>query len=148
MKSTYQDEHANLPIKVNISLFYAASFLIAILMAVVSVAGLLFRTLMYPTDELVRTFVSNDVVNLFIGLPILVGSMMLAWRGKLTGLLCWTGALFYVLYIYLLLQPILTDAPFAALDIVVIFAMGLVCFIPFALFVRGVMTKRNTSSKA
>jgi hypothetical protein len=46
--------------------------------------------------------VSNDVVNLFIGLPILLGSMWLAWRGKLIGLLFWPGALFFVLYNYLI----------------------------------------------
>jgi hypothetical protein len=33
-----------------------------------------------------------------IGLPILRGSMGLARRGKLLGLLLWPGALFYVLY--------------------------------------------------
>jgi hypothetical protein len=98
--SAHKDHNANLPVRGGISVFYAASFLIAILMTVVSVSGLLHRTLIYPTDELVRTFVSNDVVNLFIGLPVLLGSMWLAWRGKLIGLLCWTGALFFVLYNY------------------------------------------------
>ena len=221
------------------------------------------------------------MVNLFIGLPILIGSILLAWRGKLVGLLCWTGALFFVLYnyvaytiamplnwafllhlalailslytliglvasidgkvvqqrlsgavpekfaggvlvglgilfffrvifvlvssvisgiippetelavnisdflitpawviggillwrrkefgyvtglgllfqgsmlfialiIFLLLQPILTTAPFAIIDVVVTFAMGLICFIPFALFVRGVVTNHSASSQ-
>jgi len=45
--------------------------------------------------------VPTDVVNLVIGLPILLGSMWLARRGKLIGLLCWPGALSYVLYIYI-----------------------------------------------
>ena len=279
--NTHQGHNANLPIKGNISLVYALSFLIAILMAVVSVAGLLYRTLIYPTDELSRTFVSNDVVNLCVGLPILFGSMWLAWRGKLIGLLCWPGALFFVLYnyiaytfamplnwafllhlvlamlslytliglvasidgkvvqqmlsgavperfaggvlaglgllflfrvigvvinsitsgiippetelavnisdffitpawiiggillwqgkefgyvtglgllfqasmlfialiVFLLLQPILTTAPFAVADVIVVFAMGLICFIPFVRFVRGVMAKSNHPSK-
>ncbi len=35
------------------------------------------------------------------GLPILLGSMWVAHRGKLIGLLLWTGALFFVLYNYL-----------------------------------------------
>lgn len=271
--NTYQGR--NLPIKDTISLIFASSFLIAILMAIVSIIGLRYRALIYPTDDLIRTFVSNDVVNLFIGLPILLGSMRLAWRGKLIGLLCWVGALFFVFYNYiayvfamplnwaflfhlilamlsvytligliasidgkvvqkrltgavpeklaggvlvglgllfslrvigvvintltsgallartelavnisdflitpawiivgvllwrgkkpgyvaglgmlfqggllfialiafLLLQPLLTDAPFTIADIVVIFAMGLICFIPFTLFVRGVVAK-------
>ena len=261
-----------LPLKGNLLPYYISSFLIAILMTVVSITGLQFRTSIYPTDELIQTFVPNDVVNLFIGLPILLGSMYLAWRGKLIGLLCWTGALFFVYYnytayvfamplnwafplhlvlvtlsayslvalvalidgkivqqrlsgavperfaggalaglgllfllrvigvmvgalasgmplaetelavniadflttpawviggillwkrkefgyvtglgllfqgsmlfvaliIFLLLQPLLTNAPFAIADVIVIFAMGLICFIPFVLFARGV----------
>jgi hypothetical protein len=273
--------HENsLPIKRNLRLIYILSFIIAILMAIASVAGLLYRTVIYPTDELLRTFVSNDVVNLFIGLPILLGSMLLAKRGKLIGLLFWPGALFFVLYnylvyafampfnlafllhltlvtlsvytiiglvasidgqsvqqrltgavperiaggilaglgfvfflqvvgvmvsalanqapitgtefalhisdflitpalviggvllwrrkefgyvsglgllfqasmlfigliIFLLLQPFLTSTPFVLADVVVIFIMGLICFIPFALFIRGVVAKRNPPS--
>jgi hypothetical protein len=70
-------------------------------MTIASVAGLLNKSSLYPTQELLKTFVSNDVINLFIGLPILLGSMWLARRGKLIGLLCWPGALFYVLYNYI-----------------------------------------------
>jgi hypothetical protein len=78
-------------------------------MAVASAAGLLYTTNIYPTQELLKTFVANDVVNLFIGLPILLGSLWLARRGKLIGLLFWPGALFYVLYnyiVYVLGMPI------------------------------------------
>ncbi|MCX7594601.1 MAG: hypothetical protein N2235_12725 [Fischerella sp.] len=272
-----KDHQTALPIKCDLTLIYASSFLIAILMATVSVAGLLYRTTIYPTEELLRAFVSNDVVNLFVGLPILLGSMWLTWRGKLVGLLCWPGALFFVLYnyiiytfasplnwaflfylalvmlsvyslislvasiegkavhqrltsavperfaggvlvglgllfflrvigvianalnngtliaetelatntsdfliapawviggillwrrkefgyvaglgllfqasmlfialiIFLLLQPFLTTAPFAITDVMVVFTMGLICFVPFALFVRGVVAKRT-----
>ena len=99
MNSNYEN---SLPIKHNLKLIYILSFIIAILMAVASVAGILFRTIIYPTDELLGTFVSNDVVNLVIGLPITLGSMWLARRGKLIGLLFWSGALFFVLYNYLI----------------------------------------------
>ncbi len=277
--NTHQDHNADLPVKGNIVLIYAATILIVILMAIVSVAGLVNRAVIYPTDELVRTFVPNDVVNLFIGLPILLGSMWLSWRDKLIGLLCWPGALFFVLYnyiaytfampfnwaflshlslamlslyalislvasidgkvvqerlsgavpekfaggvvaglgllfflrvigvvvtalagasilaetelavnisdffivpawviggillwrrktlgyttglgllfqatmlfialiVFLLLQPLLTATPFAVADVVVIFTMGLICFIPFALFVRGVVAKPKST---
>ena len=277
--NTNRKRNGNLPIRRNLTLTYVLSFIIAILMAAASVAGLMYRAAIYPTDELLRTFVSNDVVNLFIGLPILFGSMWLAWRGKLIGLLFWPGALFFVLYnyivyvfamplnvafllhlalvtlsvytliglvasidgkavqqrltgavperlaggvlaglgllfflqvisvivnaltrqtpitetevalhtadfliapawvigglllwrrkefgyvtglgllfqasmlfigliIFLLLQPFLTTAPFVLVDVVVIFIMGLICFIPFALFVRGVVSNRNSS---
>ncbi|MBE0684285.1 MAG: hypothetical protein IH589_20465 [Anaerolineales bacterium] len=96
----YNIHDFNLPIKSKLSLIYASSLLVSVLMAVTSVAGLRYRTIIYPTNELIRTFVSNDAVNLFIGLPILLGSMWLAWRGKLIGLLCWTGALFFAFYNY------------------------------------------------
>lgn len=98
----------NLPIKRNLKLVYILSFIIASLMAIASVAGILFRSMIYPTDELLGTFISNDVVNLLIGLPITLGSMFLAMRGKLIGLLFWPGALFFVLYnymIYVLAMP-------------------------------------------
>jgi hypothetical protein len=89
-----------LPVKGKLSLLHAVSFLIAILTAAVSLAGLRYRTLIYPTDELVKTFVPNDVVNLLIGLPVLLGSMWLAWRGKWIGPLLWMGALFFIFYNY------------------------------------------------
>jgi hypothetical protein len=96
-----QENAANLPIRFNLTLVYAISQVIAILMAIASVAGLLYQTAIYTTDDLLQSFVPNDVVNLFIGLPILLGSMWLARRGNLSGLLLWPGALFYVFYTYL-----------------------------------------------
>jgi hypothetical protein len=101
MMNTNREDAANLPIRGNLTLAYAVSLLIAALMAIASVAGLLYQTLFYPTDELLQSFVPNDVVNLLIGLPILLGSMWLARRGKLIGLLFWPGALFYVFYTYI-----------------------------------------------
>jgi hypothetical protein len=92
---------SDLPIKRDLALVYALSYLVALLMAAASAAGILFRTTVYPSEELLRTFVPNDVVNLLIGVPILLGSMGLARRGALVGLLCWPGALFFVLYNYL-----------------------------------------------
>ena len=96
-----RDSHPiDLPVKGKLSPIYISSFIIAILTLTASAVGLQYNTLLYPTEELVRTFIPNDVVNLLIGLPILLGSMYLAWRGKLIGLLCWTGALFFVFYNY------------------------------------------------
>ena len=59
------------------------------------------------------------------------------------GLLFQASLLFIALILFFLLQPLLTTAPFALADTVVVFTMGLVCFIPFALFVRGVETKET-----
>jgi hypothetical protein len=103
---------ARLPVTRDLTLAHALSLVIALLMAVASVAGLLYRTVIYPTDELLLSFIPNDALNLVVGLPILLGSMWLARRGKLIGLLCWPGALFYVLYVYALY---LIGMPFNAL---------------------------------
>lgn len=92
---------STLPVTRNLSQSYTLSLIVALLMAGVSLAGLLLQSSLYPTEALRRSFISNDVVNLFIGLPILLGSMWLTWRGKLVGLLFWPGALFYVLYNYI-----------------------------------------------
>lgn len=90
---------------------YLLSIITAILTAAASIAGLVYRSVIYPTDDLLRAFVSNDVVNLLIGLPLLLGSILMAWRGRLVGLLCWPGALLFVLYSYI---AYLIALPFSA----------------------------------
>jgi hypothetical protein len=99
--NTELGHNTGLPTRCNLALSYTLSFIIAVLMAAASVAGLLYRADLYPTDELLQSFLPNDIVNLLIGLPILLASMWLARRGKLIGLLLWPGALFFVLYNYL-----------------------------------------------
>ncbi len=74
------------------------SVVVAIMMAALSLAGLLFPLGMYPGEELRLSFMANDVVNLLIGLPTLSGAIWLAWRGKSIGLLGLPGALFFVTY--------------------------------------------------
>jgi hypothetical protein len=101
MKSSSAAELAGLPVTGNLTLAYVLSLVIAVLMTIASVAGLLYPDQLYPTEELQQSFTATDVVNLFIGLPILLGSMWFARRGKLIGLLFWPGALFYVLYHYI-----------------------------------------------
>jgi hypothetical protein len=75
---------------------------------------------------------------------LLIGGILL-WRRQAlgyvggTGLLFQASMLFIGLIAFMILQPFLSDAPFLPLDVIVVFAMGLVCFIPFALFLRGVV---------
>jgi len=80
--NTSQAHDTGLPIRHNLTPAYVFSALIAVLMAAASIAGLAYRAAVYPADDLVRAFVPNDVVNRFIGLPVLLGSMWLAWRGR------------------------------------------------------------------
>jgi hypothetical protein len=74
------------------------SILVAGLMTMLSLTGLLFPMATYPSEDLRQSFITNDVVNLMIGLPALLGALWFAHRGKLLGLLGLPGALFYVTY--------------------------------------------------
>ncbi len=91
---------AALPVTRSLTLAYASSLVIALLVAIVSIAGLLYGTTLYPTEEMLLLKLPTDLFTLVIGLPLLFGSMWLARRGRLLGLLCWPGVLLYVLYIY------------------------------------------------
>jgi len=88
----------NLPLKSSLRLVQLLSILVALLLALTSLAGLFFPAVVYPTADLRRAFLANDVVNLLIGLPVLLGALWTAGRGNLRGLLFLPGALFYVTY--------------------------------------------------
>ena len=103
---------AGLPVTRDLTLVYAVSLLICLVVAVTAAAGLLFRETVYPTDELILALLPVDAFHLVVGVPVLLGSMWLARRGSLAGLLCWPGALLYVLYSYL---TNLTAVPFGVL---------------------------------
>jgi hypothetical protein len=90
-----------LPLKRDLTLPYVLSLITAILMTAVSICGVLYPSTLYPANELLQTFVPNDVVNLLIGVPITLGSIWLTRRGRLIGLLFWPGALLYVIYNYI-----------------------------------------------
>ena len=99
----------SLPINRTLTTAYVSSSLVALLLTVVSLAGLLFQDTVYPTAELAQSFVVTDLVNLIIGLPILLASMWFAHRSKLVGLLFWPGALFFVIYhfiVYIYVMPL------------------------------------------
>jgi len=90
-----------LPIKNDLAITYSLSLIIAIIMTAVSLGGLFFPAVFYPSDELRQAYLANDAVNLIVGLPILLGSIWLTKRGKLVGLLFWPGALLYTFYNYI-----------------------------------------------
>lgn len=90
-----------LPLQRNVRLDSVLSLVVAVLMTLVSVAGFISPSTIYPTDEQRYTFLANDVINLVIGLPILLGSIWLTRRGKPVGLLLWPGALLYSIYNYI-----------------------------------------------
>ncbi len=100
----------------------------ALLMAAASLSGLLFQSAVYPSEALRRSFVSNDMVNLFIGLPILLGSMWGARRGSLMGRLFWPGALLFIVYNYLAYSVALAFSWFMVLDLILV-ALSLVAVV-------------------
>jgi hypothetical protein len=115
-----------LPIRHTLTFAYRSSLVVAVLIAVVAAAGLLFgSTGLYGSDPnravavteaeaglLVPGFLALDAYNLVVGLPILLALLWLAYRGSLIGLLLWPGALFYIVYTYVLY---LVGTPFSVL---------------------------------
>ena len=79
----------------------------------------------------------------------IIGGVLL-WRrealGYVTGLglLFQASMLFVGLVFVLILRPFLTTAEFLLGDVLVVLAMGMVCFVPFALYLRGTLYRRNT----
>lgn len=84
----------------NLSGVFTLSIIVAGLMMTLSLVGLLFPAVFYPTDDLRQASIPTDIVNLVIGLPSLIAAMILARRGVLLGLLFWPGMLLFVTYHY------------------------------------------------
>jgi len=80
-------------------------------------------------------------------IPAWVIGGVLLWRRRPLGYVAGAGLLFQgsmlfvALILFLFLQPVLTGVPFALGDVIVLSIMGLVCFVPFGLFVRGVVSR-------
>ena len=121
---------ASLPLNRDPGPVISLSIISAILMTAASLGGLLFSSRLYPTDELRQAYLANDLVNLLVGLPILLGCTWLARRGKLLGLLCWPGALLYTTYNYI---AYIFGIPFGLLTLVFVALVLLSAYPAFAL---------------
>lgn len=73
---------------------------VAVIMTVLSGLGLAFPDLFYPSPEIAEMFLSNDLVNIIIGLPFFLVSLAYFSREKLLGTLLLPGAVIYVFYNY------------------------------------------------
>jgi hypothetical protein len=84
------------------------------------------------------------MVSDFILIPAWIIGGLLLWRRQSlgyvggTGLLFQGSMLFIGLIVWMILAPPMTGAPFVLVDVIAVAIMGLICFIPFGLFVRGV----------
>lgn len=98
----------NWPVTRRLTLETILSLIITALAAGAASTALLNPAQFYPAD-LMGSFVPTDIATLAISLPVLLGSLWLAQRRKLLGLLCWPGALFSILYTFI---PYLIAVPF------------------------------------
>ncbi len=73
---------------------------VAVLMTLISGLGLAFPDLFYPSPEIAELFLTNDLVNILIGLPLFLISLVYFKRENLLGTLLLPGALIYVIYNY------------------------------------------------
>ena len=91
-----------LPIKNKLTFAYTLSGLLAVVLLISSVAGLLYgyHGLYEPYPASLAGLVGQDAITLAVGLPLLLASMWLTVRGSTSGLLLWTGTLFYFAYSY------------------------------------------------
>jgi hypothetical protein len=97
---TTRSQSSGLPVTGSLTMAYAGSLIIVLLALIASTAGLLYGATLYPTEEMRLINVPTDLFTVLVAQPLLLGSMWLAWRGQLLGLLCWPGVLLYMLYIY------------------------------------------------
>lgn len=74
---------------------------LAILAAFVSYAGIFIEsTYSKETSLYAAQGTGQDIVNLFLVVPVLMLSSFFAWRKSKLGLLIWSGAIFYLAYSY------------------------------------------------
>jgi hypothetical protein len=91
--------------------------------------------------SLLGTEVALNVTDFLLSPTWIIGGIAL-WRRQAfgyaagLGLLYQASMLFIGLIIFMLVQPFITEAAFNPVDVVVVFVMGLICFIPFGLFLR------------
>lgn len=84
----------------NLKAAYILSILIAVLAAVVSVGGLLLNGLYRDNLFVTSAWKGNDLVTLFVAVPLLVAALVFSARGSLRAQLIWMGVLDYMLYNY------------------------------------------------
>lgn len=135
-----------LPVKFDTGILYILSLFIAFLSAIVSVIGILYQKSIYPTENLLQTLVPSDILNLATGLPLLLISMWLTRRGKLIGLLCWPGAIFYMLYVYFIY---IFCVPFNILFLpyLILFSLSIYTLIGILISIDGKAVRNHLSDK-
>jgi hypothetical protein len=125
---------SGLPLKQNIDLGVQLTLLLAALMGGASLLGLILPDSVYPSEALIQSYLANDLINLLLGLPILLVPIWLIRREVWAGLLCWPGAVLYVLYNSI---AYLTGLPFGVVPLVHLVIVVL-CVLILLDFLRGI----------
>jgi hypothetical protein len=91
-----------LPVIGSLTFPFVLSSIVAALLLISSIAGLLFGQggLYQPNPATLPSFLTQDVITLFLAVPLLLTSLWLVRRGSVRGLLVWMGTLFYLAYAY------------------------------------------------
>jgi hypothetical protein len=107
------------PVRSDLKPVQVNTFILVILVAGVSIAGMVYPHKIYPDTETSLAFIPTDLLNLVLGIPVILFSTFLTQKQRLIGLLFYPGALFYVTYIYttylLGLPPGILFIPYLAL---------------------------------
>ena len=98
MTQRWINEHQ---VKANSSLVFFLSAALTVMITILSGLGILLAGVFYPDPGLRSQYLANDPVNILLGLPLFLTSLILTRKGKLLGLLLLPGALIYVIYNYL-----------------------------------------------
>ncbi len=88
----------NILFKKNARALFWISICVAIFFGGYSIANLFLKSWVYPTNELFNAFYPSDYVNLFFGVPILIVSMIVAFKPCRIGLSGWFASLLFILY--------------------------------------------------
>ena len=110
-----------------------------LLLVVATVGGAIVNRTPLPDTDLAVQMADSMLVPAWV-----IGGVML-WQRKAWGYvsgaaLLFQGSMLFVGVIaFVLLQPVLTGAPLAWGDLIVLCVMGLICFVPLGLFVRGIL---------
>lgn len=88
----------------NLKPYYIFTGILSFLMLVTAVAGLIYPATYgdFIRPQRVAESQGQDVITLFVALPLLALGLLWARRGDLRGPLVWVGTLGYVLYVYLI----------------------------------------------
>lgn len=117
-------------------------FLFLIRVIIIFFAAIINKT---PIPE---TEVALNITDFLISPASVIGGILL-WQRKEFGYVIGLGLLFQQSMLFigliaiLVLRPLIIDVPLAIFDLIVVFIMGMFCFIPFFLFARGVSLPTN-----